>query len=241
MRSTTVAAFVPAPAPAGGFAPEPLPVPGAFVRADATPPRVEAAAAPPEPPPAPAPEPPPPPPPPAVDVEALRRAAFEEGERAGRAALPWQEAEALRSAAAALESAARELASLRSSYLLENRRLVVELACAIAERVIGAPPAPAAREALAALVERAVALFPPDEPLAVHLCAADRETLAAGGESTLIGDGRLALVTDATLAPGEARIVGASGTVRAAVADVLERVRAELADAPAEAPAEPQP
>lgn len=230
---TVSTAFAPAPGPAGGFAPAPLPAAGAFLRAGETPARPEPAPVPPPPPPS-------PPPAPAIDVEALRRAAWEEGERAGRAALPWQEAEALRSAADALAAAGRELAVLRQTYLLENRRLVVELACAIAERVVGAPPAPAARDALTALVDRAVALFPPDEPLALHVSAADRETLAAAPDATLLGDGRLALVTDATLAPGQARIVGGSGAVRTAVADVLERVRAELADAPADALAAPQ-
>ncbi|MEB2344401.1 MAG: hypothetical protein OZ948_06665 [Deltaproteobacteria bacterium] len=219
---TVSTAFTPASGGAGAFAPEPLPAAGAFRRAGEAPWRPES-------PPAAA------PPAPALDVEAMRRAAWEEGERAGRGALPWQEADALRAATDALAAAACELGALRRAYLTENRRLVIELACAIAERVLGLPPAP--QDLLAALVDRAVELFPPDEPLALHVCAADRATLGAGPQgATLERDGRLVLVTDATLAPGEARVVGRSGDVRAVVADVLERVRAELADAPSTAP-----
>lgn len=213
--------FEPAPGRSGGFSPDPLSAPGAgrFRPAGEREPAAIAS------PPAPA--------APALDVEAIRREAYEDGVRAGRAALPWQEAEALASAAAALVAAEQALAGLRGRYLVENRRTIVELACAIAEHVLGAPVA--GREALAALAARAVELFPAEEPLALHLCAADHEVLAAmpGGVLDLLpgGTGRVAVVGDPSLAPGELRLVGPSGDVRAAVADVLARLRAELGDA----------
>src|SRR5690606_31556046 len=65
------------------------------------------------------------------DLEAVRREAFERGVAEGRAALPWTDAEALRAAVRAFTAAASELATARRSYLLENRHVVVELACAI--------------------------------------------------------------------------------------------------------------
>lgn len=171
--------------------------------------------------------------PPPPDLEAVRREAFERGVAEGRAALPWTDAEALRATVRAFTAAASELAAARRSYLLENRHVVVELACAIAERVLGAPPA-TDRAALTALVGRALELFPNDEPLALHLAPADRAIVEAGlaEEMARLGrEGRVRVVEDATLAPGEARVLGRSSDVRAAVAEVLERLRAELADA----------
>ena len=171
--------------------------------------------------------------PPPPDLEAVRREAFERGVAEGRAALPWTDAEALRATVRAFTAAASELAAARRSYLLENRHVVVELACAIAERVLGAPPA-TDRAALTALVGRALELFPNDEPLALHLAPADRAIVEAGlaEEMARLGrEGRVRVVEDATLAPGEARLLGRSSDVRASVAEVLERLRAELADA----------
>jgi flagellar biosynthesis/type III secretory pathway protein FliH len=207
----------------GAFAPDPLPRSraGGFRRAGEPEPAVAPAA----PPGAPAAPPP--------DLEAIRRAAYEDGERAGRAALPWQEAEALRHAACALASALDGLAALRGRYLLENRRTVVELACAIAERVLGAPAVE--RDAIVALVDRAVALFPAEEALTLHLSPADHEVLAASPDALLgrltSGAGRIAVVADPALAPGAVRLAGASGDVRAVVAEVLAQLRAELGDA----------
>ena len=215
--------FEPSPAGRGAFAPDPLPRFGSSgFRRDGEPEPARAPVAPAE-----ASVAPPP------DLEAIRRAAYEDGERAGRAALPWQEAEALRHAACALASALDGLVALRGRYLLENRRTVVELACAIAERVLGAPAIEC--DAIAALVDRAVALFPAEEPLTLHLSPADHEVLAASPDGLLgrltSGAGRIAVVADPALAPGAVRLAGASGDVRAVVAEVLARLRAELGDA----------
>lgn len=224
--------FAPAPARRGGFSPDPLPVPGTsgFRPAGAGEPGAAA--------------PPPTPDAPVLDVEAIRREAYENGVRAGRAALPWQEAEALTSAAAALAAAEQALVGLRGRYLVENRRTIVELACAVAEHVLGTPVA--GREALAGLVARAVELFPPEEPLALHLCPADQDVLAALPDGALGalpgGTGRIALVADPSLAPGELRLAGPSGDVRTAVAEVLARLRVELGDAVlAAGPLDPRP
>jgi flagellar assembly protein FliH len=170
------------------------------------------------------------------DLEALRNAAFEEGREAGRAELPWQEARQLETAIVALESAERAFAAERRDYLRAQRRALVELAIAIAERILmrelRADPA-----ALVALVERAIDALPEasrDEGVALHLAPSDHDALAHGeGDAVarLAQGGAVRIVSDPDLAPGDARVRAGATTLDARRAVLLERVREALAPA----------
>ena len=63
---------------------------------------------------------------PPTDPEELLRQTYERGREAGRAELPWQEAEALESAQLALERAARALDDERRESLRVQREAVIE-------------------------------------------------------------------------------------------------------------------
>jgi flagellar biosynthesis/type III secretory pathway protein FliH len=163
----------------------------------------------------------------AADLEARERAAFERGVSEGRAALPWREAEALATALAALEQTARKLGALRRGYLIECRSTLVELACAIAERILDRAP-DLRSEALAALVLRALeATAPEARPIVVRVAPVDHATLLAARPAPE----SLAIECDASLPPGEAHIATRNGDVRASVAIALEQIGAALREA----------
>ena len=166
-------------------------------------------------------------PPTRAELEARERAAFERGVAEGRAALPWQEAEALARTLAALEQTARKLGALRRGHLVENRMALVELACGLAEQIVGRSLA-LRREALASLVERALAAAAPSEgPVVVRVAPADRAVLeAARGESAA-----LRFEEDPSLDAGDVRIATRTGDVRASLAVALEQIRAGLEEA----------
>jgi len=170
------------------------------------------------------------------DLESVRHAAFEEGREAGRAELPWQEARQLETAIVALESAERAFAAERRDYLRAQRGALVDLAIAIAERILmrelSTDPA-----ALVALVERAIDSLPQasrDGGVALHLSPSDHGVLAQGeGDALarLAQDGTVQIVSDAGLAPGDVRVQAGATTLDARRSVLLERVREALAPA----------
>lgn len=169
------------------------------------------------------PEPPPPP-----DPEELTRRAYEEGYAAGQQALPWREAEALESAGRALAGAARELEELRRTYLLEHRRAILELATAIAERLV-AHELRVNEAALQAWIERALARAAGEGPLELRVAPRDLETVERGlGARIGALPGALRLHADAELSPGDARVAAGPSEVDARVREVIARLREAL-------------
>ncbi len=166
---------------------------------------------------------------PPEDPERVRQRAFEEGREAGRAELPWREAEGLRAATGALEQAVRALTALRRDYLRSHRRAVVDLAVAVAERILvrevaGVP------DALAAMVSRALESIEEGEPLRVHLSPRDAETLAAADPAPLTGlrNEGLEIVSDDELCDGDVRLRADVTEVDARLGALLARVREDL-------------
>ncbi len=164
-----------------------------------------------------------------LDPEDALRRAFEEGRAAGRDELPWREAEALRSSAAALGAAAEALERDRASYLAAHRHEAVELAVAIAERIAGRALHTDAA-ALGSLIERAAERVGGEAgPVRVRLSARDRETLAAGeGDERLVGGAPVAFETDPDLTPGDVRVEAGAARVDARLSELLRRVREAL-------------
>jgi len=155
----------------------------------------------------------------------------EEGSAAARAELPFADAEALRTAAAALDGAAGSVAALRRGYLAENRRMLVEISVAVAERVLG-QRIEADPDLLAGVVERALTALgdAPD----VRLCLSERDHRAVveGGAADLaaLAERRgLAVEVDPGLAPGDVRVLAGRSRVDARIEAVLRRIREELA------------
>ncbi len=163
------------------------------------------------------------------DLEAMRREAFEAGREAGRAERPPGEAEARAAATRLLEAAARELAESRVEYLRAQRGALVELAVAIAERIldreVSTDPA-----ALVASVEAALDAVPDEEPAVVHLAPADHASLCAGeGEApAVLARHGVEVAADAALAPGDVRVRAGAARVDARRERLLERIREAL-------------
>ena len=162
--------------------------------------------------------------------EERERAAFEEGRAAGRAELPWAEAEALASAIDAVEQAARALASLRSSYLDLHRRALVDLALAVAERVLGRE-IEADGDALAGVIAQALEAAGEERPLRLRLAPGDHETLSAGHAprlAALLEESGVAVDADPELAPGGLRLEAGRTEVDARIGEILKRVKENL-------------
>lgn len=164
------------------------------------------------------------------DLDRLRRQAYEEGLEAGRAELPWREARGLTEAAEALGEAARALAELRRQYLSSHRRAIVELALAIAEKIL-------ARElrenvdALGSIVERAIEQFHDEEPVRVGLSAPDLEALQTGLAPALDrirSEAGIECALDSALQPGDVRVRAGGAQVDARLPALLQRIRDEL-------------
>jgi flagellar biosynthesis/type III secretory pathway protein FliH len=158
------------------------------------------------------------------------REAYERGVADGRAALPWTEAERLVSACRALEEAARQLGVRADAAERIDRGLAVELGLSVARRVL-AREIRTDLDALAPLVERAIAVLPGREGLTLELSPADLETLDAGRAPEIERIRRHAgaeLVADARLAPGDVRLKAGGSAVDLRLDAVLERFRREL-------------
>ncbi|RIK90374.1 MAG: hypothetical protein DCC71_25595 [Proteobacteria bacterium] len=166
--------------------------------------------------------------PPPPDLDAIRREAYERGVADGRDALPWQDAAALQRALAALDAAGRRLEGMRRGYLVANRHALVELACAIAEHVVGRSLA-LRRDALASLLGAALAAASEDAaPALVRVAPADLDVLARAPRE---GEPALRFEADASLAAGEVRVETRTGAVRTSLALALAQVRAGLEEA----------
>jgi flagellar biosynthesis/type III secretory pathway protein FliH len=142
-----------------------------------------------------------------------------EGERAGRAAAQaaaQRGAEAVASALAALRT---EVSSQRDAACAAS----VDLAAELAREVVGGAP-PEEATAILDRVRQAVAALD-DDPLEVRLHPEDHRALADA-----IVEPRLALVPDSSLAPGDARVVGAWGgadLTRGALLEAAAQARRE--------------
>lgn len=166
----------------------------------------------------------------ALDLEAVRAEAFAAGRAAERAECPWQEAETLRSATLALEEALRGVGALRRGYLVDQRTALVELACALAERVLGAAVA-ASSDSIASVVERALANLGEAEGIRLRLSSRDVEAIRAGLAPELariVEAHGVELEVDPTLAAGDARVLAGRTRVDARLAETLRRLREEM-------------
>ncbi len=163
---------------------------------------------------------------PRAEAEAALREAYERGLGEGRATATQREA-ALETAAAALQQASLELAELGGGYLAANRRAAVELALAIAERIL-ARELERDPDAVAALAARA---FEKLDAAAPRVLLSERDHATLGVErppalERLAAEG--ALEVDPGLRPGEVRVEAPPSQVDARLPELLRRVREEL-------------
>lgn len=167
-----------------------------------------------------------------VDTDAIAGAAFEEGQAGVHAERPAEENEDLSGAVRVLESSARALTELRQDQLAANRRFVMDLAVAIAEKVIGR----AVRtdpEVLASLVERALTPLGDGGTVELSLSSEDHETLTSRLTHTLERlrrDFDIEVRPDPALLPGDVRVGQGRAEVDARIAELLRRVREDLDD-----------
>ena len=159
-------------------------------------------------------------------LERVRRdelaAAVERARAEGAEAARAEDREPFRAALAAL-------AELRRDYLVQSREGIVELALAIAERVVRHALAEQA-DLLAAFVEHAVATVAADGPLEVRVSPIDCERLRAGeAEDAAVARERgYVLVADPALARGDVVVEGASSELDGRIERLLGIVRASL-------------
>lgn len=152
------------------------------------------------------------------------------GRDAAREALPCAEAEALTRAAEALAGATEQLFALQRGSLAAQRSAVVELALAIAERILHRNLR-ADAGALEALVEHAAASLADEGPLQLQLSEADLAIVAeerAPRLAALRAAGELALSPSTDLQPGEFRLQAGSAEVDGRIDSLLGIVREGL-------------
>ena len=167
---------------------------------------------------------------PLADPEELLRQTYERGREAGRAELPWQEAEALQSAQAALSRAASALEDERRGSLRAQRETVIELALAVAQRILEHEVS-ARLDDLEPLLERALALLARRGPVVLLPGArrsgnATRRRRARAGAAR--GRRRRADRSGPGLRPGDARLSAGSAGVDASIETILSQFRSEL-------------
>lgn len=162
--------------------------------------------------------------------EEIRQAAYDEGLAAGRAELPWQEAEALRGVVERLERALESIEGLRRDCVVSARETSVELAIAIAERLVrrelALDPAP-----LLEIVGRALEALPEEKKLRIELASEDvallQQGLASELESLTASTGAI-IDASPELRAGDVRVLGEHGAVDARIPTLLGRVREGL-------------
>ncbi len=168
------------------------------------------------------------------DLETVRREAYEAGLAAGRAEHPVCELEALQSAIRAVEEVERSLSALQHGYLVDNRAAVVELAFAIAERLLGRT-LETNRESIVALLERALPLLGRADGIRVALAPRDLETMQTAEGAALarwVESHGLAVEADPALSIGEARLFAARTRVEVRLGELLRRLREEIDELP---------
>jgi flagellar biosynthesis/type III secretory pathway protein FliH len=169
-----------------------------------------------------------------ADVEeAPGQNVYEEGRAAGRAELPWREAEDLRSAVEACEGMARGLAALQRTYLRAHRRCLVDLALAVAEKLLGRA-IEAEPDALTGILERAIEALDEVPATRVNLSRRDSEILERGlapDLARLTHEHGIAVEADPNLAPGDVRVFAGITEVDGRLSELLRRMREELFEA----------
>lgn len=154
----------------------------------------------------------------------------EEGAAQARASLPIEDLERLRAASTALDEAARGITALRRGYWLENRKILVALAVAVAERIVRRELA-TDPDALAPIVERALSALGDASPVQLRLAPAVTEALADGRAvdlAALAAEHGLRVEADPRLSPGDARVLAERTSVDARLSESLRRIAEEL-------------
>jgi flagellar biosynthesis/type III secretory pathway protein FliH len=130
----------------------------------------------------------------------------------------------------ALERAVRALDEERCECVHAQREAVIELALAVARRVLE-QEVTARLDGLEPLLDRALPLLSHAGPVVLHLAPGDLETLRAGGAPSLerlTGRAFAGVEADPELRPGNARLCAGSASVDASVDAILARFRLEL-------------
>jgi len=130
---------------------------------------------------------------------------------------------ALASVSAALERAAAELAGLRKRVLSDAERQVLELAVEMARTVLR-QEVEAGRHDPAPIVQAAVAQLPPHAEVTVRLNPADFARYASSASV----DGRLRVLSDATVPAAGCRVECGQGVVEADPARQLDEIQRTL-------------
>lgn len=144
--------------------------------------------------------------------------------------VPDVELAALQSAVLALQEAASSVSVLRRGYLEDNRRMLVEIAMAVAEKLlrtrIEQDP-----DALAGIVEQALGQLGDLAPVQLRLATCDHEALQSGHARVLeelASRHDLRVEADPRLAAGDVRVLAERTEVNARLGEVLRRIREEL-------------
>jgi flagellar biosynthesis/type III secretory pathway protein FliH len=166
----------------------------------------------------------------AAGPEELARRAYDEGFEAGRSEASAERAEALESAAHGFECAAQLLERRGRIYLRSNRQTLLDLAVALAERILERELGDSPRQLLA-LVERSLSCVECDGTTRVALGPRDLETARTScGEllERLERDRGIVFEADPVLGAGDVRVEAGTGEVDARPSELLSRLRAEL-------------
>jgi len=163
-------------------------------------------------------------------LESRLQAAYEEGRQAGRAELPWRDAEQLGRAASALSDALHEIEQEARELRRCARELALELGLAIAERLV-AGAVEADLDAVAARVDAALQLVEGPTAPEVHLAPDDHATVTAGAApelQRLVEAHGARFSPDPELAPGRVRVTRADHRVELDLSRTLERLGRDL-------------
>ena len=170
------------------------------------------------------PPPPPPPPPPAVDLEAERRKAYQQGFAEGEKAAAARLAQQQETRFASLVKAVGELAGYKDELRRAVEREAVELAFAVARRIVRRELTIDPRTTLA-MVRSCLADCSSLEVRQIRLSPADHALI--GGELDVAAE----IVADAALQPGEAVFETSQGRLDARLETQLDEIARGLADA----------
>src|SRR6266849_10648518 len=141
-----------------------------------------------------------------------------------------EDREMIRRALDALRQTAANLENRQQQYLGEMRQAVVELAVALASRILR-EKIRAEDFAVEAMVRETVAKWEPNQPVTVHLNPADLRLLErrlGSEEPTLPEDSQVRLFADATLERGQCRAESGDVTVLSQWQTQLEELRQHL-------------
>lgn len=170
--------------------------------------------------------------PPGSSEEEIRAEAYADGFEAGTAQLPWKEVESVRGLMETLDDALNGVVDLRRDYLVDQRIVVVELAIAIAEKLVRRS-VEADATVLESIVERAASALSDEPKLRIAVSDADFEMLQAGMSEMLASlreAGNAEIEADAVLERGDVIVAGQQGSVDAKVATLLAHVKDSLSD-----------